>query len=161
MFLVFGLASLAPACFAAHVYGHRFASAWSGLSRIRWTLLGTAAAYPLIATGLGLRLEAIFTLMGATIAPMAGAIAGDYLANRGDWPGPRRGVNPSGLVAWAAGLAVGLVPLVAGARGWSALERFQPASVFAFLAALGVFAALARVGVQPPTVPIPERAASS
>jgi cytosine permease len=154
MYLLFGLSSLAPPCFSAHIFGHRFAAAWPRISRIRWTLLGTLAAYPLIITGLGLHLEGIFTVLGAAMAPVAGAVSADYLANRGEWPGPRPGVNLAGLVAWIVGLAVGLVPILADAWGLKALSSFQPAAVFAYLAAFLVFTLLARMGLQPPVVPI-------
>ena len=98
----------------------------------------------------------IFSLMGAAFAPMVAAMAADYVRHRGDWPGARRGVNLPGLIAWAVGLAVGLVPTIAAARGWDAGTRFQPAAVYAFLAAFLAYLALAGLGAEAPPVPVAE-----
>jgi cytosine permease len=157
MLLVFGLASMAPAVYASHVFGHRFAAAWPRLSRLRWTLVGAVAAWPLVATGLAGRLEPIFGIMGAASAPLVGAIAADYSRTRGIWPGPRRGVNQAGLVAWAVGLTVGLLPTVAHAWGRADTWRLQPAAVLAFLAGYVVYLVLARFGAESPVVATPEQ----
>jgi hypothetical protein len=154
IFLVFGLASLAPACYAAYLYGHRFAAVWPGLKRIHWTLLGTGAAWLLIVSGYAGRLETIFVLMGAAFAPLVAAMAADYVRHRGAWPGARRGVNLPGLVAWAVGLAVGLVPILSEAVRWDAGTRFQPSGVFAFLAAFVVYLVLAGLGAESPLEPV-------
>ena len=98
----------------------------------------------------------IFSLMGAVFAPLLAALAADYVRQRGAWPGPRRGVNPPGLAAWATGLGVGLVPTLAEAAGWTAGTRFQPAVVYAFLAAFFVYWLLAAMGAEAPLVPVPE-----
>jgi cytosine permease len=156
MFLIFALASLAQTCYAANLFGRRFEAIWPRVSRLVWTLIGTTAAWPLVATGLAIRLEEIFTLLGAVFAPMVGAMAADYVRNRGVWPGPRRGVNPPGLVAWLVGLGVGLVPLIAVAGGWSDGSRLQPASLYAFAAAFVVYTVLAALGAETPTLSIPD-----
>jgi cytosine permease len=155
MFLVFGLASLAPTCYAAFVMGHRLTAVWPGVSRLVWTLLGTAAAWTLVATGAAIRLEEIFTLLGALFAPMAGAMAADYVRSRGAWPGIRPGYNPSGMAAWAVGVAVGLVPLLGLWTRWTGAARFQPASVYGFVAAFLVASGLARLGLERPAEPVP------
>jgi hypothetical protein len=152
--MVFGLASLAPTCFAAYLFGQRFAAAWPGLKRIRWTLLGTSAAWLLIVFGWAGRLQTIFGLMGAAFAPVVAAMAADYVRHRGVWPGARRGVNLPGLLAWAVGLAVGLVPIVSASVRWDAGTRFQPAAVFAFLAAFIAYLVLAGLGAESPPVPV-------
>ena len=46
--LVFGLASLAPTCYAAHGFGHRLGTLWPRLSGLSWLLIGTALAWSLI-----------------------------------------------------------------------------------------------------------------
>jgi cytosine permease len=156
MLLIFGLASLAPTTYAAFVFGYRFEAAWPRVSSLRWTLIGTAAAWPLIATGVAGRLEAIFGLMGAVFAPIAGAIAAEASRSRGAWPGPRPGASTAGLVAWVVGVAVGLVPTIAASWQIEPGTRFQPAALFAFLAAYLVYRVLAGLGAEPPVVPIPE-----
>ncbi|SIO63025.1 cytosine permease [Singulisphaera sp. GP187] len=156
IFLFFALSSLAQTCFSADIIGHRFAAVWPRISRLGWNLIGTTAAWPLVATGLAIRLEEIFTLLGAIFAPMVGAMTADYVRNRGVWPGPRRGLNPAGLVAWLCGVAVGLVPLIAVAGGWSDGSRLQPSSVFAFAAAFLIYTLLAAIGAESQALPIPK-----
>jgi cytosine permease len=151
--LILGLGSLAQTCYAAYLFGHGFAAAWPSFSRLRWTLLATGAAWLLQLTGLPARLETIFSLMGAVFGPMVAAMAADYVRHRGGWPGPRQGVNLPGLLAWAAGLAVGLVPIVAGSVGWEAGTRFQPAAVFAFFTSFVVYLILAGLGAEAPALP--------
>jgi cytosine permease len=155
MLLIFGLASLAPTTYAAFGFSHRLTAIWPRVSGLGWTLIGAAAAWPLIATGLAGRLEAIFSLMGAVFAPVAGAIAADASRSRGTWPGPRPGASTAGLVAWVSGLAVGLVPTIAASWQIEPATRFQPAALFAFLTAYVVFRVLAALGAEPPAVPIP------
>jgi cytosine permease len=155
LLLLFGLGSLAPNCYASFTFGHRFAAKWPRVSRIRWTMIGTAVAWPLVATGAVARLDAIFEIMGAVFAPMIAAIVADYARAKGTWPGPRRGVSQAGIVAWAIGLTVGLVPTIG--RAWSIpmTARFQPASLFAFLTAYVVYRLLAAAGAESPSaVPV-------
>src|SRR5262249_17989989 len=151
----FGLGSLAPTCYSAYLFGHLFHQTWPRLSRIRWTLVGTTAAWLLVATGRADRLATIFSLMGAAVAPLVAALAADFLRRRGGWGGPRRGFNAPGLIAWAAGLGVGLIPIVAEAAGWEAGTRFQPAAVFAYGAAFFTYFALAALGGEAPREPAP------
>jgi hypothetical protein len=148
--LVFGLGSLAPTCYAAYLFGHHFEATWPQLKRIRWTVIGTIAAWLLIASGHAGQLATTFSLIGAALAPLVAALAADSLRQRGRWRGPRRGVNAPGLIAWAIGFALGLVPIVADAVGWPAGTRFQPAAVFAYVAAFVVYFVLAACGAEAP-----------
>lgn len=156
MFLLFALASLAQTCYAASVFSLRFHAVRPRISRLGWTLIGATLAWPLVATGWAIRLEEIFTVLGAVFAPMVGAMTAEYVRHRGQWPGPRRGVNPAGLVAWCAGLVVGLVPQAALLGGWSDGSRLQPASLFAYATAFVVYYAVALLGAESATLPIPE-----
>ncbi len=147
MLMVFGLASLAPACFSAFDFGRRLATIGPGISRLTWTLIGATTAWLLIVAGWADRTEAIFHVVGGLFAPVAGAMASDSWLARGRWPGPRRGVNPPGLVAWALGSAVGLAPTVALALGSDRFARLQPAALAAFAVAFATHAGLALVGL--------------
>ncbi len=160
MLLIFGLVALAPATYASYVFSHRFAALRPRIPRWRWTLIGATAAWCLIAPGIAGQLEAIFGLMGALFAPLVGAMAADYYRHRGEWPGPRQGVNQAGLVAWVMGLTVGLVPLIA--RAWGRVEgaRFQPATVFAFLTGFLVYLLMAWFGAEAPAQSLSETAGS-
>jgi cytosine permease len=153
--LVFGLGSLAPTCFSAYLFGQRFFAAWPRIARIRWTLIGTTAAWLLIASGGASRLETIFSLMGAVFAPLVAAVCADRLRQRGAWRGGRAGVNLPGVIAWAVGLCIGLLPLCARAIGWTAAARFQPAALFAYLTAFGIYFLLSLLGVEAPREPAP------
>jgi cytosine permease len=148
--LVFGLGSLAPTCYSAYRFGHLFHAAWPRLSRLRWTVIGTTAAWLLIVTGRAGPLTTIFALAGAIVAPLVAALAADSFRQRGGWGGSRRGVNAPGVFAWAVGVATGLVPIVAEATGWDAGTRFQPAVVFAYVAAFLTYLALAALGLEAP-----------
>jgi cytosine permease len=148
--LVFGLGSLAPTCYAAYLFGHHFEATWPQLKRIRWTVIGTVAAWLFIASGHAGRLATIFSLIGAALAPLVAALAADSFRQRGRWHGPRRGINLPGLIAWAIGLAVGLVPIVSEAAGWYAGSRFQPAAVFAYAAAFVTYLVVAACGAEAP-----------
>jgi cytosine permease len=138
LLLVFGLGSLAPACYASFVFGERFATIGPGIPPFAWTMLGTATSWLLIVGGWSDRPDLVFHVLGAAIAPVAGAMAADYRRQKGVWPGPRRGVNPAGLISWAVGCALGLAPLFARDP-----DRLQPSALLAFLAAYVVYELLA------------------
>lgn len=140
MLMVFGSIALAPAVFAAYVFGNRLNDAFPRLSRFKWTLVGMAASWPMTATGLFDRLEPIFTGMGALFAPVVACMAAESVRHRGVWPGPRRGVNVPGFVGWVAGFAVGMLPMAS-----RRLASLQPATFWAFLAAFVAYAAVAMV----------------
>jgi cytosine permease len=150
MLMFLGLASLAPAVYAAFDFGHRFYALWPRLKRWQWTLIGGFASLPLVATGVAARLDLMFNLLGAAMAPVVGALAADFVRHRGAWPGPRRGVNPVGFLAWGVGLAVGLLPTIGRAAPLGRWSRFEPAAVFAFAAAFLAYFVLALVGLESP-----------
>jgi hypothetical protein len=133
--MLFGLASLAPAVYAAWAYGKRLRDHWPALNRFRWTWVGSAPAFALVATSWAGRLETIFGLMGAVFAPMVGVLAADAVRWRLHWGGLRPGWHMPGLVAWACGLVAGLA-----LRG-----RAEPASLLAYLTAAAVYLALTAV----------------
>ena len=104
--ILFGLAALAPACYATWIFSRRFAAHWPKIRRTYWTWIGAVIAVLLIAMSWSSRLEAIDYVMGLVFAPVVGALVGDFLYQRGGWAGVRRGVNPPGMIAWLAGLAI-------------------------------------------------------
>jgi hypothetical protein len=107
--ILFGLAALAPACYAARVYGETLSNRWPRLGHWGWTWIGGAIALFLAATSNLTRLELIYSAMGAVFAPAIGAIAGDWLQHRGRWPGIRHGpAAAGGVIAWGSGLLIAL-----------------------------------------------------
>jgi cytosine permease len=107
--LLLGVGSSGMAAFAAFLFSKRLTALNLGPSRLHWTILGALAAWPLVATGLASHLGPLFDILGSMLTPIAAAITADFLLTRGQWPGPRRGLNPAGWAAWIAGLATGLV----------------------------------------------------
>ena len=154
--LLFGLACLAPACYAAWISSHRFATHWPRLRRFTWTWIASAGVLVLIVFSWAGQLEEIFSLLGAVFAPAVGAIVGDALRLKGRWTGVRQGWNIAGVLAWATGLAVGLVPLVAELGAREAASWFQPASLYAFVASAGVFLIVSALVTSRPLVALPE-----
>ena len=73
-------------------------------------------------------------------------MVGDAIRQKGHWRGVRPGWNPAGVAAWGLGVLVGLVPLLGDLVQWSAARRFQPASLYAFLASAGFFLVFSALG---------------
>ncbi len=156
LLMLFGLAALAPACYSAWISSHRFAAHWPRLRRFTWTWIAGLGVLLLIASSWAGRLEEIFSLLGAVFAPAVGAMVGDAIRQKGRWSGVRLGWHRAGVAAWGLGMVVGLVPLVGSLVDWSAARRFQPASLYAFLAAAGLFLIFSAVGPERPLIGLPE-----
>lgn len=148
MLLTFGLAALAPACYAAFVFSVRLHEIWPRVRRTHWTVLGSGAAWLILSAGLVVRTLDVFTVVGGVVAPAAGALSADYVRSRGVWPGPRVGYNLPGLVAWFVGSLVGLAPLLGSMLGVVRLTNLQPAAVLAYLTAFVVYLAAAGLGAE-------------
>ncbi len=153
-FILFGLAALAPTCYASFILGGRFSEVWPRWSRFRWILLATPLAWVLLILKVSTRLETIYTVMGALFSPVLAALAADYLRSRGEWKGPRSGINFPGVVAWGVGVVVGILPLVGEALGNPGLMRLQPASVLGFVAAYFTYLLLALAGGESPRLAV-------
>lgn len=138
--LLFGLASLAPACYASKIFADRFRGHWPILRGRIGGLLGYGLIFALMAFSLAARLEAIFTLGGALFASTAGVLAVEAMANHGANREIRDGWRWAGVGAWFVGALVGLAPF--------ADVAVQPAALFAFAtsAALYGFLVLATLG---------------
>jgi cytosine permease len=154
--MLLGLVTLAPACTAAWICSRRLKARWPALRRSAWTWIAGLFVFALVATSWAGRIEPIFSLMGAFFASAAGAMVSDALRQRLAWRGLRPGFHAPGLLAWLAGLAVGLVPLGGSILGWDGANRFQPAALFAFFTAAVVYQALAALGLESAHVAVPE-----
>src|SRR5437763_16084807 len=92
--------------------------------------------------------------MGLVFAPAVGAMAGDFLSQRGGWAGLRGGINPPGVIAWVAGL---VIPLALGmaatvnprAGGW-----LPPAPIVGFPTAALLYGLLAAIRLGRPSLPL-------
>lgn len=153
LLLALSLATLAPGCYAAALIGLRLHELRPGLSRSLATWAGAAAAWGLLLLGERTPLFEVFSVVGALLAPAAGALAVDCLRSGGHWPGPRAGWNWPGLAAWGLGVVAGLAPLVTDAlRG--TLERYRiPGVLLGFVTAVIVYGVLAAARLDRPTRP--------
>jgi cytosine permease len=153
MFLLFVIASIAPACFCAFIAGNSFSTMIPGVPRISSTMAGVTVAIVLAVTGAAADLVSFFTIVGASFGPICGAMAADYLLSGKRWAGPREGINWAGYGAWALGFLVGILPFLPVS---SSLKTYvQPAVVYSFVTGFVVYAVLAKAGLEPKTVPIP------
>ena len=155
MLLAFGLAGLAPACFASYVLGTQANALIPRISRTKFTLAATGLAWLLVIAGAVDRLYPVFGIVGALLAPIAGAIAADFSRSKGAWPGARVGMNWPGVVSWTVGMVVGLLPVVGELATNTRLARIQPASLFAFAVAYVGYSIAARIIGEAPDEPPP------
>lgn len=158
---LFGLAALAPACYAAWVYGQKLSTHWPRLGQSGWTWIGGAIALVMGATSCVNRLDWIFVVMGLLFAPAVGAMAGDWLRQWGDWAGVRLGVNRAGIIAWVAGVGIALAfevgQLDADRYGTLILHDspwWYSSSICGFIASLIYYWLLAGLGRELPAVPV-------
>jgi purine-cytosine permease-like protein len=150
--LLFGLATLAPGCYAVGISAQRFSARWPLIRRNSWIWLTGVGAFLLVGSSLAGRIEDVFDLIGAVFAPAAGALVADALRQKGNWPGVRSGWNPPGMIAWVAGGLVGLVPLMGRLFDWPAPQAFQPAALYGFLVASCLFLILSALGLDRPVL---------
>jgi cytosine permease len=159
MFLLFTIASIAPACFCAFIAGNSFSTMIPGVPRISSTMAGVTVAIVLAVTGAAADLVSFFTIVGASFGPICGAMAADYLLSGKRWAGPREGINWAGYGAWALGFLVGILPFLPVS---DAVKTYvQPAVVYSFVTGFVVYAVLAKAGLEPRTVPVPVAARSA
>jgi hypothetical protein len=152
--VLFGLAALAPACYSSFLFTRKLFARWPRVRRIDWAWIGCTLALFLIATTWPGRLESVNNVMGLFFAPAAGAIAGDYLNQRGGWAGVRRGLNPPGVIAWAFGVASRLLLDALADRGQMPFPSLMASPIAGFLVAALVYGILARVGLERPALPV-------
>ncbi len=150
MFFLFAIASIPPTCFCAFIAGNSFSTMIPGVSRVASTLTGAAVGILLAVTGVAANLIQFFTIVGASFGPICGAMAADYLLSGKKWAGPREGINMAGYIAWAVGFVVGILPFLLPDQA----ANVQPAVLYSFITGFVVYAALAKMGLQPKVLPM-------
>jgi cytosine permease len=158
MFFLFAIASIPPACFTSFIMGNSFATMIPGVPRLGSSMAGATVAFLLAVTGAAGNLIGLFTVIGASFGPICGAILADYLLAGKKWAGPREGVSIPGYAAWAVGFVIGILPFLPISEATKAYV--QPAAVYSFIAGFVVYAALAKAGLEPKTVPMTSAAAA-
>jgi cytosine permease len=151
MFFLFAIASIPPTCFCAFIAGNSFSTMIPGIPRVASTMTGAIIGILLAVTGVAANLISFFTIVGASFGPICGAMAADYLLSGKKWAGPRDGVNLAGYIAWAVGFAVGILPFVLPA---DQAAHAQPAVLYSFVTGFVVYAALAKMGLEPKVLPM-------
>jgi cytosine permease len=141
MFLLFAIASIPAACVCAFIAGNSFATMIPRVNRISSTMVAVTIAILLAISGVAANLIGFFKIVGASFGPICGAMAADYILSGRRWPGPREGVNLAGYAAWAVGFLIGVSP-------------YQPAVVYSFIVGFVVYAAMAKLGLEPRTIPL-------
>lgn len=152
MFFLFAIASIPPGCFCAFIAGNSFSTMIPGVPRITSTMIGCTVSIILAVTGVAANLIGFFLIVGASFGPICGAIAADYLLSGKRWAGPREGINWAGYGAWAVGFVIGILPSLPVSP--EVKTYAQPAVVYSFVAGFVVYAILAKMGLQPRTVPM-------
>ncbi|RJP22970.1 MAG: cytosine permease [Candidatus Omnitrophota bacterium] len=145
MFLLFAIASMAPACFCSFIIANSFSTMIPSISRMAWTMGGATIGIILAVTGIAGQLAGFFGFIGACFGPVCGAMAADYILCGGQWPGPRKGINMAGYIAVIVGFIVGILPNL-GVGG------FIPAAVYSFIVGFVLYMILAKAGLQPETI---------
>lgn len=167
MFLLFAVASMAPACFCSFIFTNSFSTMIPKVPRAFWAMGGATVGILLAVTGIAENLVFFFTFIGASFGPVCGAIAADYLLSGGCWNGPRKGINLAGYIAVIVGFIVGILPnlgegsyLILGLPPVMAMvpaAAIVPSVVYSFLVGFVVYLFLASAGLETEPVPMPEK----
>jgi cytosine permease len=155
MFILFAIASFAPACFSSLIAANSFGTMFPKSNKMVMTLIGAIVSIIIAATGKAFDLGSVFGLIGASFGPICGAMAADYLLSGNKWSGPRQGVNLAGYISWAVGFVVAILPnpMIVKLTGLE-FSFINPAPVIAFVIGFVLYAVLAKAGMQPPVVPM-------
>ncbi len=148
MFILFAVASFAPACFCSFIAGNSIGTMFPKLNKVVMVSIGAAVSVILAVTGKALNLVGVFQIIGASFGPICGSMAADYLLSGCKWSGPRKGVNLAGYISWAVGFVVAILPMVAS----ETFGFITPAPVIAFVIGFVLYIILVKAGLQPPVV---------
>ncbi len=151
MFILFAIASFAPACFSSFIAANSIGTMFPKANKTIMVSIGAVVAIVLAAKGWALNLVGVFSIIGASFGPICGSMVADYLLSGCKWSGPRKGINFAGYIAWAAGFVVAILPMVGGEK----FSFISPAPVIAFVIGFVVYAILAKAGLEPPVVEMP------
>ena len=150
MFFLFAIASIPPGCVTAFIEGNSFSTMIPGVSRFGSSMAGASVALILAITGAAGKLTVLFTIIGASFAPICGAMLADYLLSGKKWAGPRDGINMAGYGAWAVGFVVGVLPFLPVSE--EVKPYLQPAAVYSAVVGFLVYFVLAKAGLEPKVV---------
>jgi len=150
MFVLFAIASFAPACFSSFIAANSIGTMFPKVNKTIMVVIGAVVSVILAVTGKALNLVGVFSIIGASFGPICGSMAADYLLSGCKWSGPRKGINFAGYIAWAVGFVVAILPTVKPDLAVS--KYINPAPVIAFVIGFVLYAVLAKIGLEPPVV---------
>jgi cytosine permease len=140
------IAALPAACFSAFIGANSFRTTLSSVNPYISVGLGATASIILAVTGMVSQVIPVFVIVGASFAPICGAMLMDYLLSGGKWTGPRAGFNPAGWIAWALGFTVGILPNLG--------VNCPAAPVLAAVVAAAAYFICAKLGLQTRVIPL-------
>jgi cytosine permease len=148
IFFLFAAALLVPTAFCTFLATNSLTTMLPVAKREVWAFVAASGGILLAVTGAAEDLHSFFGLVGASFAPVCGAMAADYFLAGKKWSGPRRGINLVGFAAWIVGFWIGEMPrLNLGPASW--VQNDHPAILYAFIAAFVIYWALAKAGALP------------
>jgi cytosine permease len=153
MLFLLAVAAFPPACFSAFIAANSFKTTLPKINPFISVGIGAVVSVVLAVTGLAGNAGKVFEIIGASFGPICGAMMVDYLLAGGNWPGPRAGFNPAGWLAWLAGFAVGILPILN-------VYPVPAAPVAAFLVGAVVYFVCAKLGLESHVIPLPARTAA-
>lgn len=148
MGVLLAIAAFPSACFSAFIAANSFKTTLPKVNPFMSVGAGTIVSIILALTGWAGKAGAVFTVIGASFGPICGAMAVDYFLAGKTWAGPRPGWNIAGWVSWAVGFVVGIAPLVG-------IANIPAAPLVAFIVGAIVYFVLAKAGLEPKAVPMP------
>ncbi len=149
IFFLFAAALLVPTAFCTFIATNSLSTMLPVAKRDFWAFAAATGGILLAATGAAENLHAFFGLVGASFAPVCGAMAADYWLAGKRWSGPRTGINWAGFAAWIVGFWIGDMPrLGLGPASWQQADH--PSILYAFIAAFAIYWLAAAAGLRPP-----------
>ena len=149
MFFLFAIATLVPTCFSSYIVANSFETMLPKFPRSVSTFIALTVSILLAVTGVANNLQGFFNIVGASFGPVCGAMAADYLYEKRQWSGPRRGINWAGYIAWAIGFLVGIPNQIPGLPA-SWIKADNPSVLYSFIVGFIVYLILAKLGLRPP-----------
>jgi cytosine permease len=148
MALLLAVSAFPTACFSSFIASNSFKTTLPKVNPSISVGIGTAVSILLAVTGWAGKAGDVFTVIGASFGPVCGSMFADYFLSGRKWAGPRKGWNLAGWIAWAVGFVVGIAPLVG-------LFNVPAAPLAAFVVGAVLYALLAKIGLQPATLNMP------
>ena len=150
VYILFVIALLPCCTFSTFIATNSFSTMLPNAPRSVWAYAAATGGILLAITGVAANLGGFFGLVGATFAPVCGAMTADYLLAGKKWSGPRHGINWAGYAAWIIGCWVGLLDnpgLHLAPASWQQVDH--PAVLYSYIVAFVVYWVLAKAGVRP------------